>query len=180
VIEAAAAFVAWLGASLVVLADGRRGLALGIVLVAAGIAVIALQGAGPAASGAIAVGGVIAAARRLGSGAPGWEIMPAGSTPRLLLCIATGLVALWIAISITSGPGAALRFTVLSVVVLAGARVLWSEDATVLLAATGALALAVGAAAGVTSVSPDVWPYAAGGLIAAAIAWLPARTPRAA
>lgn len=179
-LEPAAAFLAWLGASLVVLADGRRGLALGTILAAAGIAVLALQSAGPIASGAIAVGGAIAAGRRLASGPEGWEIMPPGSTARLVLCIADGLVALWIAISITSGPGAALRFTVLSVVVLAGARALWSEDAAVLLTATGLLALAAGAATGVTTASPSAWPYVTAGLIAAAIVWLPARTPRAA
>jgi hypothetical protein len=179
-IEAGAAVVAWLGASLIVLADGRRGLALGLALAAAGIAVIVLQGPGPIAAGAIAVGGAAAAARRLWSGPAGWEVMPAGSTPRLLLCIAAGLVALWIALVVTTGPGAALRFTVFSAAGLAAARVLWSEDAFVLLSATAVLALVVAAGAGLGVTSPNLWSYAGGGLVAAAIVWVPPRTSRAA
>jgi hypothetical protein len=179
-VEAVAAFVAWLGASLIVLADGRRGLAFGTVLAAVGIAVLVLQDAGLIAAGAVVVGGSIAAAGRLRSGPPGWEIMPAGSTPRLVLCIAAGLLALWIAISITGGPGAALRFTVLSVIGLSAARVLSSVDAAVLLTATGVLAVAMAATAGVVAESPTAWPYIAGALIAAALVWLPARKAHAA
>jgi hypothetical protein len=179
-IEAAAAFVAWLGASLIVLADGRRGLALAIAVAAAGIAVLALQGPGPIAASAIAVGGAAAAARRLWSGPAGWEIMPPGSTPRLLLCIAVPLVALWVALSITAGPGQALRFTVLSVATLTAARVLWNDDPSVLVSATAVLALAVAAGTGLGASSTDGWPYVAGALVAAAIVWVTPRTPRAA
>jgi hypothetical protein len=179
-VEAGAAFVAWLGAALIVLADGRRGLALGTALAAVGIAVVVVQDAGFIAADAIVVGGSIAAAARLRSGPPGWEIMPAGSTPRLVLCIAAGLLSLWIAVSITGGPGAALRFTVLSVIGLSAARVLWSDDASVLLTASGVLAVAIAATAGVVESTVTVWPYLAGALIVAAIVWLPARRAHAA
>lgn len=172
--------MAWLGASLIVLADGRRGLALGTFLAAAGVAVVVLHGAGPIPAGAIAAGGLIAAAARLRFGPPGWEIMPPGSTPRLVLCVAAGLLALWIAVSITSGSGASLRFAVMSVIGLAGARVLWSDDVSVLLTAIAVLSIAIGATAGIGESSPGVWPYVAGGVIAAAIVWLQPRKAHAA
>lgn len=172
--------MAWLGASLIVLADGRRGLALGTFLAAAGVAVVVLHGAGPIPAGAIAAGGLIAAAARLRFGPPGWEIMPPGSTPRLVLCVAAGLLALWIAVSITSGSGASLRFAVMSVIGLVGARVLWSDDVSVLLTATAVLSIAIGATAGIGESSPGVWPYVAGGVIAAAVQWLQPRKAHAA
>src|SRR5207237_8346483 len=86
VVAGVAAFAAWLGASLVVLGDGRRALAFGVFLAAAGMTVIAWQSAGPVAAAAIATGGALAAVRRFGSGPAGWRIMPPGSTPRLVLC----------------------------------------------------------------------------------------------
>lgn len=171
--------MAWLGASLIVLADGRRGLALGTFLAAAGVAVVVLHGAGPIPAGAIAAGGLIVGAARLRFGPPGWEIMPPGSTPRLVLCAGAGLLALWIAVSITSGSGASLRFAVMSVIGLTGARVLWSDDASVLLTASAVLSIAIGATAGIGESSPGVWPYVAGGVIAAAIMWLQPRKAHA-
>jgi hypothetical protein len=179
VVDAVAAFVAWMGASLIVLADGRRGLALGLSLAAVGISVIGFDTTGPAA-GALVVGGALAAFGRLRSGPDGWRIMPPGSTPRLVLCIAAGLLALWIGGAVMTGPGAPLRFTVLLVAGLGGARVLGGEEMSVMLTATGLLALSVGlgAAMGESSIAP--WAYIAAGLIAAAVALLPTRAVRAA
>lgn len=175
-----AAFVAWLGASIVVLGDGRRALALGMVLGTVGMTVIAWQNAGPVAAVAIAAGGAIASARRLGSGPEGWRIMPPGSTPRLVLCIAGGLVVLWIAAAVTTGPGASLRFTVMLVAGLSGARVLASEDASVLLTSSGLLALVVALAAAFGDGAAGPWTFLAAALIAGAVGWLPLRTARAA
>lgn len=177
-IEGAASFVAWLGASLIVLADGRRGLALGIALVAAGLAVVTWLVAGPVAAGVLAVGGAIAAARRFASGPARWAVMPAGSTPRLILCVASALVALWIALGITTGDSPALRFAVLAVIGLAGARVLSSADPHVQLTAGAILALAIGAAAGLGGADLPVYMVAAA--LAAAACWLPLRATRAA
>lgn len=178
-VAGAAAFVAWLGASVIVLGDGRRALALGMVFATAGMTVIAWQNAGPIAAIAVAAGGAVAAARRAVAGPDGWRIMPAGSTPRLVLCIATGLVVLWIAAAVTTGPGASLRFTVMVVAGLMGARVLAGDDPPVLLTAISVLALAVAlpAALGDSSVGP--WPYIAAAVIAAGIGWLPSRTASA-
>ena len=90
-VEVAAAFVAWLGVSLVVLSDARRGLALGTLLAGAGLAGVALPEAGPAGGLALVAGGAVAAARRFTAGPGGWGILPPGSTPRLILCVAGGV-----------------------------------------------------------------------------------------
>src|SRR5207244_2346671 len=124
VVAGVAAFVAWLGASLVVLGDGRRALAFGVFLAAAGMTVIAWQSAGPVAAAAIATGGALAAVRRFGSGPDGWRSMPPGSTPRLVLCVAGGLIVLWVAAAATTAAGAPLRFTVMVIAGFSGARVL--------------------------------------------------------
>jgi hypothetical protein len=178
-IDGSAAFVAWLGAALIVLADGRRGLALGVALATVGLAVIAGLNAGLAAAAVLAVGGALAALGRLRAGTGGWAVMPPGSTPRLILCVATALIALWIALGITSGESAALRFAVLSAIGLAGARVLSSVDPDVQLTAVAVLAVAIGCAAGLGGA--DVWPCVAAALVAAGAGWLPLRSaPRAA
>ncbi len=121
-IEVAAGFVAWLGASMVVLADGRRGLALGVAIATLGLAVLVLQDAGP---------------------------LP-------------------------------LRFAVLTVTGLAGARVLLGADAPALLTSVVLLALAIGAAAGLGDAPLGAWPYVAAGAVAAGACWVPVRVARAA
>src|SRR5438477_12215355 len=114
--------------SVVVLADGRRGLALGIVLVTAGLAVIVFQGAGPIAAGALGVGGAAAALRRLTHGPSGWRVMPPGSTPRVVLCVAAGILVLWISFSATTAGDGALRFVFLMVLGLSVSLVLSVDD----------------------------------------------------
>jgi len=177
-VEASAGFVAWLGASVVVLADGRRGLALGIALAAAGLGALAWLDAGPPAAAVVAAGGLVAAGGRLRAGEPGWAIMPAGSTPRTVLCVATALVALWLALVITTGPGAGLRFAAVACLALAAARVLWSNDGVVELTAVGVLALAVGVASAMGSGDVTFWPYLAAGVVAAGTGWIPQIPPR--
>jgi hypothetical protein len=180
VVEGAGAFLAWLGASLVVLSDGRRGLALGTLVAAAGIALVSFSTAGLAASAALAIGGFVAGARRLAVGPPGWAIMPAGSTPRLVLCVAGGLVALWVGVAVMSGDDGGLRFAVITVIGLAGARALASDDTPTVLTAVSLVALAVAAGAGLGAQSPNVVPYVFAAAIAATSSWIPTRTPRAA
>ena len=153
-------------------------LALGTALATAGLAAVTWLGAGPAAAAVLALGGGIAAVRRSVSGPEGWALMPPGSTPRLILCVASALLALWIAIGITSGESAALRFAALVVIGLAGARVLSSTDPHVQLTAGAVLALAIGAAAGLSGA--NLWPYVASAALAAGVCWLPLSAPRAA
>jgi hypothetical protein len=172
-IEAAAAFLAWLGAASIVLADGRRGLALGMGLLTAGFAVLAWMGGEPAGAVAVAAGGMIGSVRCWRSGVT-WGFMPAGSTPRLILCVASGLVAWWVAASVTSGADAPLRFAVLVVLGLMGARLLASQERSVVLTSIASFALALAAAPSLAATSPGPTPDFIGGLIAAGVMFLPA------
>jgi hypothetical protein len=171
---AGAAFVAWLGAALVVLADGRRGLAVGLALVTVSLAILTWPAGAAVGSVAIGVGGLIAAVQCWRSGPAGWGIMPAGSTPRLILCIAAGLLGFWLAASVTIGPDASLRFAVVVVPGLMGARILSSRDVHVVLVGTAALALALAAVPGLAAESSGPVPAMVGGLIAAGVMFVPA------
>lgn len=152
-----------------VLSDGRRGLAVGLGLLTAGFAVLALASGLAVGAAAVAAGGGIASWLCWRLGTASWGIMPAGSTPRLVLCVSAGLLALWVAAALTVGPGAPLRFAVLVLLGLMGARVLSSSEAPVVLAAIAGLALALGAAPGLDVPSPGVVPDIAGGLIAVGV-----------
>jgi hypothetical protein len=78
-------------------------------------------------------------------GAPGWSVMPAGSTPRVILAAVGGLIALWIGAS--SGTiDTAFRVASFAVILLMGARLVQGGEQGVTLAAVAALALAVGSA----------------------------------
>lgn len=179
-ISPAAALVTWLGATLIVVADGRRGLAAGIALSTLGLAVLAFLTAGIAPAVALAAGGMVAAVRRYTSGPEGWSILPHGSTPRLVLCIAAALVAFWLSAGITSGPFASLRFAAILGAALSAARVLSSADEIVLLSALVLLALSIASVTAVAIPEPSVWPYVAAGVLAAVAGWLPLGRARAA
>ncbi|HKB34777.1 MAG TPA: hypothetical protein VKF16_13020 [Candidatus Dormibacteraeota bacterium] len=171
---AGAAFVAWVAASLIVLADARRGLALGLGLLSISLAVLTWPAGMVIGSGAIVVGGLIAAVQCWRSGPAGWGIMPAGSTPRLILCVASALLAFWLAASVTTGPDASLRFAALVVPALMGARILMSRDVTVALAGIAAMAMALGTASGLDAESAGPIPAIVAGLIAAGVMFVPA------
>ena len=171
---AGAAFVAWLGAALIVLADGRRGLALGLAFVTVSLAILTWPAGMAVGSVAIGVGGLIAAVQCWRSGPAEWGIMPAGSTPRLILCVASGMLGFWLAASVTTGPDASRRFAVLVVTGLMGARVLISRDVPVVLTGIAALALAVATASGLAEESRGPIPAIVGGLIAAGVMFVPA------
>jgi hypothetical protein len=176
----AAAFVAWLGAATIVLADGRRAFALGLALIATSFAALALVGGDILAAAALFAGGAIAAVLRLRSGSDGWGLMPPGSTPRLILAIVAGFGALWIAASVTSGAGAPLRFATLAVLGLMGARLLEGRDPAVVLTAVAAMALAVAMATGLAATPAGPAPYIVAALIAAGISVLRMTEPNAA
>jgi hypothetical protein len=163
-----AAFAAWLGAAVLIMSDGRRGLALGLALTTSAFTVLVWAGGEPVAAAALLLGGAVAAIRRLRMGPAGWAMMPPGSTPRLVLSIAGGLVALWIATTVMTGPGAQLRFAALAVLVIMVARLLAETRPAAILTALAALAMAVGLAAGIADTGPGPAPY----LAAAAIALL--------
>jgi hypothetical protein len=180
VIEIAAALLAWLGAALVVLADARRGLALGLALVTVGFAVLAWGTGQPVGAIAITAGGLTGAFRCWTASPAAWGLMPAGSTPRLVLCIAAGLLALWISASVTTRPGAPLLFAVLAVLGLMAARVLAGRDAVVDRTAIACFALALASSPALASTPPGPGPYVIGALIAAAVIVAPATLPQGA
>jgi hypothetical protein len=164
-----AAALAWFGASIIVLSDGRRGLALGLALAAAGLATLAAPAGGLVAVGALGAGGAAASVARLGAGPPGWGLMPAGSTPRLVLCLAAGLVGLWFAGVLTSGPDAALRFAVPAVAGMMCIRVVTSDRPPVVLTSVTALGLVLASAAGLASSPAAPAVCVAAGLLAAGV-----------
>ena len=98
--------------------------------------------------------------------------MEPGSTPLIILTLVTGLFALWIATSVSTGDGASLRFAVLAVLALMAARVLNGPDRTVLLSAAAGLALVLGAAAGISAVDPGPAPYVLAAVVAAGVSAL--------
>ena len=167
-----AAFAAWLGAAVIVLSDGRRGLALGVAVTACGFAVLELLNGEWLAAAALLLGGAAAAFLRLRIGRRGWGVMSPGSTPRLVLAIAGGLVALWIATSVMTGPGAPLRFAAISVLGLMAARVTVATGPAAMLTAVAALALSVAMAAGIGDPSPSPVPYIGAAVVAGGISAL--------
>jgi hypothetical protein len=138
-----------------------------------GAAFAGLVWAGGEVYGALALlaGAVVGAALLLRGDAGGWGLMEPGSTPRIVLTVVTGLVSLWVAVSVASGAGASLRFAVLATLGMMGARVLQGRDRTVALGAAAAIALALGTAAGLAP-HPGFATYAIAGLIAVGAAAL--------
>jgi hypothetical protein len=164
-----AAFAAWLGAALIVLSDGRRGLALGLAVTTLAFAVLVWLGGEQLAAVALLLAGGVACFKRLRTGPDVWGVMPSGSTARLVLSIGGGLLSLWIATSVMTGPGAPLRFAALSVLALMTARVLGQAERAAVLTALVALALSVAMSAGIADTSPGPAPYIAAALLAVGI-----------
>lgn len=170
-IEGVAALAAWLGASTIVLADGRLGLAAGMALSAAGLGVIAWQSAGAIDAAVIFAAGILASALRLRAGTPGWNIMPPGSTARLVMCVASGVLALWVAATVVQGPGVAFRFAAMTTIALPAARILATDDVAAATTAAGLLLLAVAVASAVQGADPV--SFVAAALVATGAAWWP-------
>jgi hypothetical protein len=80
---------------------------------------------------------------------------------------------LWVAASVTTGPGGALRFAVVLVLGLMVARVLASRVSSVVLTSIACIALALAAAPNLGATSPGPAPGIIGALIAAAVTFLP-------
>ncbi len=173
----AAAFTAWLGAAVIVLSDGRRALAIGLALTAAAFSALAWAGGEHLAAAAIFVGGGAAAVLRSQTGDDVWGVMPPGSTPRLILSLAGGLLALWIATSLMTGPGAPARFAALSVLGLMGARILTETKPPALLTALSALALSVAMVSGMSGAGAGPSPYIAAAVVALGVSVVHAAGP---
>jgi len=158
------AAMAWLGVTLLAVSEGRRGVALGLALAAAGLGAAA-GAAGQPPQGVIALlaGGLVAALLRLRGGArPGWDLLPPGSTPRLMASLVALLAAGLVAGVGLGSPAGATRVAALVVATLAGARILTTERRWAALGAGSALALGLGALGGVAGL-------AAGAVVAAGL-----------
>ena len=164
-----AAFVAWLGAAVIVLADSRRGLAAGLAVVALAAAAIAWSQGEEGGAIVLLAGGVLGSALRFTIGPDGWGLMQPGSTPRLLFTIVVALVALWVALAVTSGPSAGFRVAALTVLVLLGGRLLEAAEPAVMLTAIAGVALVLGIVSGDGIVS-----YTLAALVTAGVSAMPA------
>jgi hypothetical protein len=172
-VSEAAAFAAWLGGSIALVADGRRGLALGLAVLAAGLAVLALDAGQPVAAAALGIGGAAAAGLRLRVGPQGWGLMPPGSTPRIILAAVAGLLALWVAGAVSTGSGAPLRFAVLATLALLAARLVEGGHPAASTTAASGIAIALGAGAVMAPGAATEATCIIAGLVAAGLQAMP-------
>ncbi len=175
-----AAFAAWAGAAVIVLADGRRGLGAGIGVVALGFTVLAWSDGLWPAGAILLAGGGISVFMLVRAGPQQWGLMPPASTPRLILAVVVGILSLWVAASVTTGPGAPLRFAALAVLGLMAGRLLQSQSPTAVFTAAAALALALAGASGLAPNGVGWAPYLVGAVIAAGASMIPAGESRGA
>lgn len=139
------AAMAMAGAGLVMVSDGARGLALGQAAIALGLG-LSLAGDGRPASGLVlAAGGIASAGLRLRGGGAAWQVLPEGTSSRIVLWLVASGAALYLAGSVLTGPAAEVRTGGLAVVVLSGARLLGTSAPLPALASLAILALGLGA-----------------------------------
>jgi hypothetical protein len=179
-VTAAAAFAAWAGAAVIVLGDGRRGLAAGVGLVALGFTVLAWTNGLWLEGAVLLAGGAVAVFELVRTGPKEWGLMPPGSTPRLIMAVVAGILSLWVAASVTTGPGASLRFASLAVLGLMAGRLLQSQNSTAVLSAAAGLALALAGASGLAPNGAGLAPYVVGAVVAAGALLLPTAESRGA
>jgi len=175
-----AALAAWVGAALIVLSDGRRGLAVGLGLTAIGFAALAWVDGQWIGGALLLLGGAICVVELVRRGPREWGLMPPGSTPRLILVVVGGILSLWVAVSVTSGPDAGLRFASLAVLGLSAARLLQGSRPVPVLAASAGLGIALAGASALSGMDAGFAPYLIGAAIAAVVAFLPVAEPRGA
>jgi hypothetical protein len=138
-----AVIVAWLGSSMSITSKAQRGLAVGMVVSGAGLALAAALSGLPAVGGMLLLGAILGGVLRLRDGTPGWGLIPTGSTPWIVLCITVLAAALALNTSL-HGISPALT-AALEVGVLAAASLLAARDRASSLAAAALLTLALAA-----------------------------------
>jgi hypothetical protein len=160
----AGALLAWAGGALLVLSEGRRGLAAGLALAGVGLA-LTIVGQ-PIDAAVVAVMALVAALIQLrGSGRPGWAVVPTGSTPRIILVIVAGVAGVFAAVSLVPAPEPAqARAAIVVAGALAAARVLSTQHRSPALASASTICFAIAA------LEALVYPGVPGAAIAAAIA----------
>jgi len=168
----AGALLAWLGAAAITVSDGRRALALGLALVGGGLGLPAFQQAGPAAAAVLVAAAALSAGLRLRAGEPGWRVLQAGSTPRLILALLVLPLSAYVALYLISAEGGATRLAALTVAGLGAARMLSGGARSGAL--TGGAALALG-----LSLLSGQLGLVAGGLVSLVVSSLPVSDPEA-
>jgi hypothetical protein len=162
----AAAGLAWFGATLTSLAEARRGLALGLALTGAGLAgVVAVSR--PLDALLLAGATVGTALLRLRDGPAGWDLLPPGSTPGIVLSIVVLVLSVLLSGTFLLGPLSVSSLAPFAVALVAAVRLLTVEDRASALAAGAALALALGAFGPTEAILT-------GGLVALALGAIPA------
>ena len=174
----AAAVAAWLGAAAIVLADGRRGLALGLALVAAAFTTLAWTEGEWLGGVFLLIGGAVFAVQQLRTAPHDWGLMPTGSTPRTILAAVAAILSLWVAVSVSTGSGGPLRFASLAVLGLMAARLLQGRSAITVLTAAAGLALALAGSSALAPSGAGFAPYLLGAVIAAGVSFLPVAESR--
>lgn len=163
--------LACVGAGLVLMSEGSRGLAAGLGLEAAGLG-LAVGGSVQAGPGLVlAVGGLCSAGLRLRDGYGGWGLLPPGTTSRIVLFVVAVAASLYAVTSVLPGSATEARAAALAAGVLAGARLLGTGNRSAALTAAGALALAAGAL-GTAQTSGALLPAATGGFVALLAGWV--------
>ena len=163
----------WLGASVLVLSDARRGIAVGLLLASAGLGLAVSAQDGPADGGILFAGGLLAVAAGLrGNRRRGWGLLQGPSTPRVVLCVVVGGAGLWLGLGMIDTPGQAEARAAATVMIALGAGRLFGErEARSGLAAASLVALGTGALAAMSSQTPLA--ALAGALAAVALNLLP-------
>ena len=141
------AAVAWFGAAMLLLADGRRGICVGLVVTALGEGAIAVSSGQPAVAILLVVGAGIGGVLRLRDGQLGWGLLAPGSTPRLVLSILT-LVGVLVIVESVQGSTPAL-FATLAVSVLGISRLTSTQRRSGALGGAALLILGVAQLGGV-------------------------------
>lgn len=88
--------VAWFGATLTVLAEGRRGLGAGALLVGVGLCAIEVAAGHPVPGVLLLIGGAGYGVFRQRDGAPGWVLFSPGSSPRMIGAVLLFVVSLFL------------------------------------------------------------------------------------
>lgn len=139
--------LAWLGASITVLAEGRRGLGCGAALVGAGLCAVEIAAGDPVPGVLLLIGGAGYGAFRQRDGARGWVLFAPGSSPRMIAAVLLFAVSLFLinAIDIATPALAAI----LTVSALAVMRLTSTPDRAALASCAVIQALALGVAGSV-------------------------------
>jgi len=168
--------VAWLGSSLLVLSDARRGLAVGLLVAAGGLALVRASEGELVDAGLLLGGGVLGAvASLLRNRRRGWGLLPPGSTPRIVLCLVAGGLALWLATGLLDSPGEWQARSAAAILIALGAgRLLAAGDARAALAAASLVALGAGGLAGLAA--SEATAALIGGVAAIALNLVPTPT----